>query len=283
MDKKNSNDTFKNRVNEIAEKFYDSKSANNKSEYKTLYNTLFSMLYLYAQKNFKIEDAYRDAYLDCVINVFRECIEKWTPEKYGFYQYYKHILDLRSKKIYKDKKEVLHDTDENNYMENIDSLENVEQDVTEELLFKYRFKLFTEVTATLKKSNENQNEISTAGWFYSEFITSGIYEKKHIDLIRKNERKIMKIVDHDFISYYLNGKNNSVDSISKGTLKSLSCFTGDKKNENELCGYPLSQKYVYLSYLSKVNGEEYTLSAINYFRKKLKETLNKAEMEQLIS
>lgn len=89
----------------------------------------------------------------------------------------------------------------------------------------------------------------------------------------------MNIVDHEFISYYMDGKNDSVDSISKGMLKSLSCFTGNM-NDNKPCGYPLSSQYVYLTYLSKVNGEEYKLSTINYFKNKLRDMLHEAEMKQ---
>ena len=88
-----------------------------------------------------------------------------------------HILNLRSKDIYKNEEIPFAVNEDDSFKEINDCDVSVEAEVTDYLLFKNRFNIFTEVTATLKKANENNNVMFTTSWFYSEFITSGIHEK----------------------------------------------------------------------------------------------------------
>ncbi len=292
-------DELKNKVNTIAENAFELKEAGNKSGYKTEHNKIAAMLLNESQKYIPSK-VNRDNYFGCVCKVIVECLCNWKPGKYGFYECYIHILKLRLKDVYIDDLDTLEKgaknklgremrgltdeekadlkpkfirddsynaPDDENRVKLVASDENIEDDFLQADNDEQLFHVLTEAVLTQKKKYENRKTLCYSVYFYTEYITTEIHEGKYPDIYKKCEEKLMRIIDHDFITYYMDGDNNSVAEIKKGKLKKLSCFTGNPKDEKP-CGYPLVKEYVYVNYISMIKNHSITPSGISDQKKR---------------
>lgn len=302
---------FEKEVNEIAEKYYELKLAN--KSYAMEQSRLFEKLNEYAEffsKSYNgVKGLTQDELLSYAYKTIAERLKKWTPNEYGFFKSLKNMLFLRLDDARKEKLDPLersayekrqkklrdqpelseeekakvitefkrddsfNEPDEDGNVSQLSSDEDIEKAAAEKDEFKNIFNVMTEVVLTKKKSYENKKTLCYAMLFYSELVTREVHEGKYPAVLLPIEKRIMKAVDHDFISYYMNGKNNSLYDISKGELKPLSCFTNNSKDDKP-CGYPINRKLVIVKYVALVY-EEVTDSNINDQQKRFYEKILK--------
>ena len=62
------------------------------------------------------------------------------------------------------------------------------------------------------------------------------------------DNSYLKVMDHDFAGFYLDGKHDTLINIRHSRLKALSEFTGDP-NDQKACGYQLNN-VVYINFIS---------------------------------
>lgn len=277
------NEDLKSKVNSIAEKAYELKTAGNRSGYKTEHNKIAALLLEESEKYVPTKVNSED-YFGCVGEVIVECLNKWEPGKHGFYECYLHRLRLRLNDIYSNnldtlergarnklkkemkenpelseeekaacKPDLIRDDsynapDEDNKVKLVSSDENIEDDVLQADNIKKHFDVLNKVIMTQKKKYENSTKICYAPYFYTEFVTERIHKEHDPSVYQKSESGLMKTIDHDFISYYMDGENNSISEISNGRLKKLSSFSGNPKDDRP-CGYQI-ENIVYAKYIS---------------------------------
>lgn len=274
-------------INELANKTYDLKMVGNIA-YNTFQDKLILQLLEHAKK-YRIAGNIlnQDDICSCANLVIVECLNKWEPGRAGFWAYYKNKLDKRlmdeiaenkdtlergaQRKRKRMEKANLENKEETSslypkfvresYYNNSDDTERdfaddsdigiVEDIVDEKDVLRYVFEVVTDLVMAQKKNYENKKTFCYATLFFSEFVTKEVHEGKNPSFLLPIENRIMMAVDHDYISYYMEGKNNSLYEISKGKLKKLSCFTNNPQDEIP-CGYPISEKYVIVKYVALV-------------------------------
>lgn len=242
-------------VNEAAEKAYKLKADGN-SKYKTEQNKLSALIVGNASK-YMPKTADEDKYIGCACDVFIYCLRKWTPGNRGFWGFYKNTFTKRVNDIYSDKKAdkqiSIDDSDEDNPICEIPDDLNLAEDVQQPDAIKHNFDILNNIVIGQKKRYENSPKICYTQYFYSEFVTERIHKEKNPSVFKKAEEGLMKAIDHDFISFYMNGKNNSIEEISVGSLKKLSIFSEDPKDDKP-CGYQI-QNIVYSKYVSQTRNQ----------------------------
>lgn len=306
---------FIKKVNEAAERAYELKSAGNIG-YKTEQNKLAALI-IERMKNEKRQNTDPDTILGCTMETMVECIAKWKPGNHGFWGYYKNILDKRLKTEFSNSQDTFergakrslkniiksnpnlteeekaslrlqytrdysyNGIDEDNNAKPLASNEKIEDVIFQEDMLEKHFRVLNKAVMTKKKYYENSPKICYTTYFYTEFVTERIHKEHDPSIFRKAENELMKVIDHDFISYYMYGGNSTVAEIFNGKLKELSCFGGDS---NKPCGYPIKDKYVYVNYISMIKKckKKITESSISQQRAKF-DKLIELEMQKSIS
>lgn len=307
------NEELKSKVNEIAEKAFELKKSNKRDEYSKEYYRLVDLILKNPPKSVPV-GIDKHEYDTFVGELVVECWNKWEPVKYGFYEYFTHILKLRRNDIFsskfdslelsakkKMKKELRKNDltekeksslkpefvrddsynapDEDDNVKEISSDHNTENDALQADVIKKHFDVLNKVIMTQKKKYENSIKICYAPYFYTEFVTERIHKENDPSVYQKSESGLMKVIDHDFISYYMDGGNNSISEISNGRLKKLSSFSEDPKDDRP-CGYQI-ENIVYAKYISMLKKLDklQSDSSISQQRTKFK-TLIKLEMRK---
>lgn len=277
---------FEKEVNEIAEKYYELKLAN--KSYAMEQSQLFEKLNEYAEffsRSFNgVKGLTKDELLSHAYNTIAERLKKWTPNEHGFFKSLKNMIFLRlddarkekldplEKSAYEKRKKKLrsqpelseeekakvirefsrddsfNEPDEDGNVRQLSSDENIEKAVAEKDEFKNIFNVITE--AVLTKRYGSKKAICYAMLFYSELVTREVHEGKYPAVLFPIEKRIMKAVDHDFISYYMTGDNDSLTAIAQGRLKKISEFR-ENSSEDKPCGYDI-EAIVYAKYVSEL-------------------------------
>lgn len=293
MDKEKKNAAekkFEKSVNEAALKAYSLKKEQN-SAYKTYQNNLFTLLINHAKnykKSLKILD--QDDIRSCADEVMFECLCKWEPGRAEFWTFYKdrlnkriiseieknkdtseRIAQKRRKKFIKEhpeltaeeidncKSEIIReaffaDENEDDPDKDYAGNENTENDAIQSDIIKSYFDVLNNFVLMQKKKYENSTKPCYAAYFYTEFVTRRIEEENNKSVFNKAESGLMKVIDHDFVSYYMIGDNSSVAGIAQGKLKKVSAFTKDPSDDRP-CGYDI-ENIVYAKYISALKKRD---------------------------
>lgn len=84
---------------------------------------------------------------------------------------------------------------------------------------KIHFDFLNTIIMGQKKKYQNSVKPCYPAYFYTEFVTKMINDVGNNAVFSDAEKGLMKIVEHDFISYYMIGDNSTVSGISCGRLK----------------------------------------------------------------
>ena len=308
MDNKNpSNDITI--INQTTEKYYELKQEGN-SAYKLYLNKLICMLLEQAKKYPPKHNLSATDIISFAGEFILECLSKWSPGGADFWPYYKSTFDkrilnecsrlldtseraaLKERKKYikehpelsEEEKESLRkkhrrvsfysDDDQNedapikDYAGNEDTNNQANQDDK----IKEIFDVLNNAVMTQVKKYENSPKVCYPLYFYTEFVTKQIQEENELKSYSKSENGLMNVIDHDFISYYMTGDNNSLAGIAAGLLKPISTFKADDPNGKRPCGYAL-ENVVYTTYISTIknNGKIQSASSISQQRNKFSE------------
>lgn len=308
---------FIKKVNKIAENAYYYK-ANNDIRYKTEQNKLAAMIIdkikIIAKTNTKIKDD--SDYLSEACQLFTESLKSWEPGKAGFWAYFKSILDKREKGLYYSKfddyqcsaykelkkrsaslsdeeKEKLKLTaqrldlyageDDDNPSQEIPDKSNAENDAMESEIMKIHFDFLNTIIMGQKKKYQNSVKPCYPAYFYTEFVTKMINDVGNNAVFSDAEKGLMKIVEHDFISYYMIGDNSTVSGISCGRLKKTGDFSDDP-NDNRPCGYEL-KNIVYAKFISQLKNSDklQSDSSISQQRSKFMQLMQSAMGKNIIN
>ena len=275
-------------INEIAGKAYELKSDKD-VRYRTEYNKLAAMV-LDMSSGYKPQNIEAGDFQECIGDTFIECFKKWVPGNAAFWPYFISILKKRIPGIYLNNLDTFYrgsykkmkrmkidsaelteeqkaslkpdisredfysNSDEDNTVKNIPDKVNTENDALQVDAVNNLFSVLNKAILTQKKKYENSTKPCYAVYFYTEFVTRRIEEENNKYVFAKAESELMKVVDHDFISYYMIGDNSSITGISLGKLKKVSVFTNDP-SDNRPCGYDI-ENIVYAKYISMLKKSD---------------------------
>lgn len=302
---------LENRVNEAAMRAYAASERKNRTEYQLemarLWEALASHARTYQKPGVKLSQS---DVLSCANLAMFQCMKTWKPGQADFWVCYLGYLKFRmideyynsldtieraakkelsrqlknSTDLTDEEREYIRakyvrispDNDPNEDDREIEAVsdENIEDIVTQADSIKYYFDILNSQILLLKKKYENSTRTCYAPLFYSEFVTNRIYDEKNPSVFSKAETGLMNTIDHDFVSFYLDGNNNSVSGIYAATLKKLSEFSEKPDDADKPCGYML-HNIVYSRYVSKIQNKDklQSESSITQQRDKFKDLL----------
>lgn len=306
-------DEFKIKVNTIAEKAFELKTSDKKDEYSKLYYKLVDLFLKNAPQNTPSGLDIKE-YAAFVGELVVECWNKWEPVKYGFYEYFTGILKLRRNDLFSSKLDPFEQSvkrkmkrelrkndlteeekanlkpefvkddsynapDEDDNVKELSGNHNTENEALQADIIKKHFDVLNKAIMMQKKKYENSTKPCYAAYFYTEFVTRRIEEENNKSVFNKAESGLMKVIDHDFVSYYMIGDNSSVAGISQGELKKVSAFTEDPSDDRP-CGYDI-KNIVYAKYISALKKCDKVQSDSSISQQRTKfENLIKLEMRQ---
>ncbi len=275
-------------INRSAEKAYMFKT-NNDSRYRTEYNRLAALVVGRIARE-KITNICRDDYQEYAAYTFIGCFKDWKPGKADFWAYYKSIVNRRKNDIYTEnldtlergayrkmkknksdtadinREDIFYSSEDDSSVKEIAGTDDTEKAVLEDDIMKRQgdimkqhFDVLNNAVIAQKMKYKNSPKPCYPAYFYTEFVTHCIDKESDRSVFDKSENDLMKVIEHDFVSYYMHGDNSSVAGIAQGRLKMLSEITG-KAEDDRPCGYDL-ENIVYATYISNYVKEEDTVQS----------------------
>lgn len=276
---------FIKEVNRIAEKAYALKENNDRS-YRTEQNKLAALVLDVIRKcrPGNIDDS---DYEGLVSVVLVSAMKSWKPGNAGFWAVFKFTLDKQLPNIYyqnldtyqrgayrkmkkasrelsEEKRSELRpevqreafyaNPNEDDPVKEVAGNENTENEALQSDIMKKHFDVLNNAVIAQKKKYQNSPKPCYPAYFYTEFVTHSIEKEKDRSVFDKAEKGLMKVIEHDFVSYYMDGDNNSIAGIAQGSLKKASVFTGDPSDDRP-CGYDL-ENIVYAKYFSALKKRD---------------------------
>jgi len=292
-------------IDRIAEEYYKLKQAG--ADTANEYYKLFGQVYLYVCRRRKYsasnglyENDYDMLGSSGFYDLLQECLDKWAPGDKGFSSYFISIFNYRVKtavsKINKaaaKEKSYLLDPNGNDEFDILENVKDDTVDVAAETMWKQREKekifadcfkrLYDGVRMAVKKY-ENSTKICYYPYFFTERVTRAISTADSASDFSLCENELMARIDHNFVSFYAVGKNETVKDIYRLKLKKCSEFT-DKGDVSKPCGYPLLN-YVYVNYISPLkygnSGKKLSESSITQQRDKFNQLVHNALDDKIL-
>lgn len=250
-------------IDRFAEEYYFLKQSG--ADLHNAYNKLFSAVYEYVTRRKKFtkdkqgfyENDYDMLSADEFIKLFKRCTEKWAPGNAPFSNYFISKFNqrvLNSLKIYNrehnNRQETFIADDDDTVHDILDTIEDksVEASYKEAELTNRVFSVLCNGVMSKKKEYENSPRICYPVYFFTEFVTRSIHEAVDLSAFGMLDNRYLKVMDHDFAGFYLDGKHDTLIDIRRSRLKALSEFTGDP-NDEKACGYQLNN-VVYINFIS---------------------------------
>lgn len=149
---------------------------------------------------------------------------------------------------------------------------------------KTMLKVVSDGVKAKQKEYENRKTICYPTLFYTELMTrllsnrqnpqsrtdTGIPEETVRGCVTD---QMLSYIDRGFAESYLDGTADSAEHIHMALLKRLSDFTGEEKDQTEVCGYDL-RNIVYMKYIEKLKGKPVKDAAISQQRTKFETMLS---------